>query len=109
MPSESVPPPVRIAFVPFCVASLTRAEINRVFNAHGIKHSPNENPYSKTNLVDAYCNTFDWRNEEDVEQFLNIISDVLSLGKDRDGVLAARDVFLAVCTATVWRLKTAKS
>ena len=69
MPVEPLPPAGRIAFVPFCVDSLSRSEIDRVFNAHGLTLPANSNPYSKRNLVDAYSKLFDWRNEEDVEQF----------------------------------------
>ena len=52
MPTEPLPPAVRIAFVPFCVASLTRSEIDRVFNAHGVTLPSDANPYSKKNLVE---------------------------------------------------------
>lgn len=62
MPAALLPPAVRIAFVPFCVASLVRSEIDRVFKAHGLTLRPDANPYSKTNLVDAYCQRVDWNN-----------------------------------------------
>ena len=93
MSTEPLPPAVRIKFVPFCVASLTRSEIDRVFNAHGVTLPPDANPYSKTNLVDAYCKEFDWRNEEEVVQFRGIVDDVLSLGHDSE----ARETFLSAC------------
>jgi hypothetical protein len=93
MPTEPLPPAVRIKFVPFCVASLTRSEINRVFNAHGVTLQSDANPYSKTNLVDAYCKVFDWRKEEAVLQFRGIVDDVLSLTGDSE----ARETFLSVC------------
>lgn len=97
MPTELLPPAVRIAFVPFCVASLTRSEIDRVFNAHGVTLPPDASPYSKKNLVDAYCKAFDWRNEEEVQQFRGIVDDVLSLGGDREQAAQARETFLSVC------------
>jgi hypothetical protein len=97
MPIESLPPAVRIAFVPFCVTSLTRSEIDRVFNAHGVTLPPEANPYSKRNLVDAYCKTFDWRNEVVVKQFRGIIDDVLSLGGDSEQATQARETFMSVC------------
>jgi hypothetical protein len=98
MPSEPLPPAVRIAFVPFCVASLTRSEIDRVFSAHGLTLQANATPYSKRNLVDAYCKLFDWRNEKDVQQFQDIVSDVLSFGDDSEQAVQARETFLSVCT-----------
>ena len=98
MPFEPLPPAIRIAFVPFCVASLTRSEIDRVFNAHGLTLTADANAYSKTNLIDAYCKLFDWCNEQDVQQFQDIVSDVLSLGDDSEQGLRARETFLSVCT-----------
>jgi len=98
MPVELLTPAVRIAFVPFCVASLTRSEIDRVFNAHGLALPADANPYSKRNLIDAYCKLFDWRNEQDVQQFQDIVSDVLSLGNDSEQAVQARETFLSVCT-----------
>ena len=98
MPFEPLPPAIRIAFVPFCVASLTRSEIDRVFNAHGLTLTADDNAYSKTNLIDAYCKLFDWCNEQDVQQFQDIVSDVLSLGDDSEQGLRARETFLSVCT-----------
>jgi hypothetical protein len=97
MPAELLPPAVRIAFVPFCVASLTRSEIYRVFNAHGVTLPPDANPYSKKNLVDAYCKLFDWRNGQDAQQFRDIVDDVLSLGGDGEQAVQARETFLSVC------------
>jgi hypothetical protein len=97
MPVEPLPPAVRIAFVPFCVASLTRSEIDRVFNSHGVTLPPDANPYSKKNLVDAYCKLFDWRKEQDEQQFRAIIGDVLSLGGDAEQAVQARATFLSVC------------
>ena len=79
MSIEPLPPAVRIAFVPFCVASLSRSDIDRVFNANGVALPSDANPYSKKNLVDAYCKVFDWRNEEEVRRFRDIVGDVLSL------------------------------
>ncbi len=98
MPVEPLPPAVRIAFVPFCVASLTRSEIDRVFNAHGLMLPPDANPYAKRNLVDAYCKLFDWRNEQDIQQFQDIVSNVLSLGGDSEEAVQSREMFLSVCT-----------
>lgn len=97
MPVEPLPPAVRIAFVPFCVDSLSRSEIDRVFNAHGLTLPADSYPYSKRNLVDAYLKLFDWRNEEDVEQFHEIVSDVLSLGNNGEQAVGARQTFLSVC------------
>ena len=94
---EPLPPAVRIAFVPFCVASLTRSEIDRVFNAHGVTLPPEAAPYSKRNLVDAYCKMFDWRNEEAAQQFRGIVDDVLSLGGDSEQATQARETFVSVC------------
>ena len=98
MPLKPLPPAVRIACVPFCVASLTRPKIDRVFNAHGLMLPADANPYSKTNLVDAYCKLFDWRNEQDVQQFQDIVSDVLSLSDDSEQAVQARETFHSVCT-----------
>lgn len=98
MPVEPLPPAVRIAFVPFCVASLTRSEIDRVFNAHGVMLPPDTNPYSKKNLVDAYCKLFDWRKMQDDQQFRAIIGEVLSLGGDGEYAVQARATFLSVCS-----------
>ena len=97
MQAEPFPPAVRIAFVPFCVASLARSEINRVFNAHGLTLPLDANVYSKSNLVDAYCKLFDWRNEHDVQQFQDIVSNVLSLGNDSEQAVQTRSTFLSVC------------
>jgi hypothetical protein len=94
MPTEPLPPAVRIAFVPFCVASLTRSEIDRVFKAHGVTLSTGANPYSKTNLVDEYCKSFDWNDEEDTQAFRGIVDDVLSLCGDD---VSAQETFLSVC------------
>ena len=110
MPTGPFPPAVRIAFVPFCVASLTRSQIDRVFNAHGVTLSPGANPYSKTNLVDAYCKAFDWRNEEEVQEFRGIVDDVLSIGGDGEQAVQAREAFLAVCRRQLaWRSRTVGS
>ena len=97
MPAEPLPPAVRIAFVPFCVASLTRSEIDRVFNAHGVTLPADANPYSKKNLVDAYCRLFDWKKVHDAQQFREIVDDVLSLAGDGEPAVQAREAFLSVC------------
>ena len=98
MPIQPLPPAVRIAFVPFCVDSLSRSGIDRVFNAHGLRLPEDAAPYSKTNLVDAYCKLFDWRNEQDIQQFQGIVRDVLSLGGNAEQAVRARETFLSVCT-----------
>lgn len=97
MPTQPLPPAVQIAFVPFCVASLTRSEIERVFSAHGVVLPPNSNPYSKRNLVDAYCKLFNWRNEEDVQRFREIVDDVLTLAVDNEQAVQERATFLSIC------------
>ena len=97
MPTESLPPAVRIAFVPFCVGSLSRSEIDRVFKAHGVALPPDTNPYSKTNLVDAYCQLFDWKKELDELRFRAVVNDVLSLSRGREPAAQALATFLSVC------------
>ncbi|HEX3998801.1 MAG TPA: CHAT domain-containing protein [Pirellulales bacterium] len=97
MPFEPPRAAVRIAFVPFCVASLSRSEIDRVFNAHGLALEADANPYSKTNLVDAYCKLFDWRDDQHIQLFQDVVSDVLSLGNGSEQAVRARETFLSVC------------
>ncbi len=97
MPAILFPAAVRIAFVPFCVESLSRTEIDRVFKAHGVALKPDIMPYAKTALVDAYCERLDWSDEQDVQRFRDIVGNVFSLGGDSEKTAQARTTFLSVC------------
>lgn len=99
MPAKPlIPSALPIAFVPFCVDSLSRGRIDRVFNAHSIALPDPKAPFSKTNLVDDYLKHFDWRKEYDVEVFLAIASDVYTSGDSDEKAVKARETFLATCT-----------
>lgn len=99
MPAKPLlPSAIPIAFVPFCVDSLSRTRIDRVFNAHSIALPQPSAPFSKTNLVDEYLKLFDWRNGQDVEVFLSIASDVFTSGDSDEKAVKARETFRATCT-----------
>jgi hypothetical protein len=97
MQGYRIPPAVRIAFVPFCVESLTRSEIDRVFRAHGIALATKNNPYSKMNLVDAYCGLINWEDESHLRRFVQIVNSVLSLARTKKDAATAVATFLSVC------------
>jgi nucleoside phosphorylase len=107
MSADLIPAPVRIAFVPFCVECLSRSEIDRVFKAHGIGLPADSNPYSKTNLVDAYLSALSGGSVGS-QQFLAITNSVIAIAKTKNAESDALRTFTGVCRNHGLRVKDGK-